>query len=675
MKQLLAAICLFSALLTSSEARDRAFCQHDHVSMPKIFQPPSNRWDISDHVRNMQEFKEKLERTVPAKNFSIGLKILFLSATSDELNETPISLVRVTMDAFGIPYEHINLTDKGVKKSNRPFELYDVDGNPKYYGIIFTTNDLVYQDSQGLYVSALSPDERDEVNSYMKKYSVRKISLFSFPNPSLGVKYLSELSSTAANTIISTRLAEQNDPSLNSNLKFPITEHWHYSAQALPDGLKITPFLHYQNGSLAASITDFGDGREELHFFFAQSQYTKVSLVLSASWINWLTRGLYQGKRRVLMNAQIDDLFLETDLWNPYIGRQVVDNSFVYRTMADDMQFFSDWQKSYLRPRTLDPQFKIEHAFNGRGVWKNGGYYADSLFHKSIELRDEFNWLTHTFTHPTLDFLPHSVVDWQLKANIEIAKDMFDGDLDYKTFSKNSIVSPKISGLFNPHSIEAMLDNDIQHATGDNTRPELVESLFSGHYTTAEKHGFPGLYIIPRHSTVIYYNVSRPNELTNEYNFIYHNHFGRDSTFEEIITREVDRVSRYLLNYEPSPYMFHQANLRTFPWKGKRHTLVGLWMEEIIEELRKFHRLPILSMKMDKLVEHFKQRSRLANCTIDAKVLVQNKAYKKIFVANPDQCVVPFTTIAREVKNAPVEQYGPDRTFYIESTVKEITLQ
>ena len=669
-------LLIFGILFFSSElwARKGLFCKHGHLDIPKIFVQPSHEWDISEYVRDVQQFRHRLDSTGPVKSFKIGMKLLLLSATNDELNETPISLIRVTMDAYGIPYDHIFLTENGQKKSGKNIDLYDSDGNPKYYGVVYTTNDLVYQDFNGLYVSAFSQEEREEVDSYLKKFSVRKISLFSFPNPSIGVRYLSEHDSVANNNILSTRLAEFHDPSLNSNLDFPISEHWHYSAEAIPESYKIVPYLHYKDGTLAASITDYGDGREELHFFFAQSQYTKVSLVLSGSWINWLTKGLYQGKRRVFMNAQIDDYFLSTDLWNPYLGRQPIDDTYIYRTMPDDVQFFSDWQKSYLRPRTLDPQFKVEHAFNGQGIWKNGDYYTDSLYHKSIELRDEFNWLTHTYTHPNLNFLPYSVADWELKANIEITKDMF-GSLDYPTFSKNSIVTPKISGLFNPHSLEALLDNQIFYATGDNTRPELVDSLFSGHYTSVEKHGHDGLYIIPRHSTVIYYNVSRPIELASEYNFIYHSHFGRDSTFEEIIEREVDRVSRYLLNYEPSPYMFHQANLRTFPWKGSRHTLLGIWMEEIIEELRKFHRLPILSLKMDKLVEHFKMRTDLEKCKVESKILVQNNLYKKVFVSNPDHCKVPFTTIAREVKNTEIERYGPDRTFYIKSTSKEIILQ
>lgn len=671
----------------SAMAREReGFCNHDHVAIPEIESYSAPLTDIrtdeekvsfpfvSDRdgmEENSGDFFHETEKS--KHDYKIGLKLLFLSATNDELVETSNSLVRITLDAFGIPYDRVVLTDKGVKKSDNGLSLFDSEGNPKYYGVIYSTNELAYQTIDGRFESALSLEEKKIMQDYFEQYNVRKVSLFSFPNPTMGVRFLSDRNSTANNVIETTPIADSYDPSLNKNLKFEISQHWHYVAEAIEGDTKARPFLKYQDGTLAAVETIKPGGQEELHFFFAQSQFTKISLVLSGAIINWLTKGVYQGKRRVYLKAQIDDLFLETDLWNPYIGMQIVDGSYIYRTTPEDLNFFAEYQKSYLRPVTGDPQFKIEPAYNGQGIWKNGGYHRDGLFHEVIRLKDEFNWLSHTFTHPTLDYLPFEVVDWEMRANVLTAQDLF-GSLDYPTFSKNSMVTPRISGLFNPNSLRAIDQNGVHNVTGDNTRPELVESLFMGHYTTKEKHGYPGLYIIPRHSTVVYYNVATPVELTSEYNFIYRKHFGRESHFEEIIDREVDRVSRYLLNYEPSPYMFHQANLMTFPYKGGRQTLLGIWLEGIIKELRRYHQLPILSLKMDDLIKEMKERNVLVECRPEAKLLVKDGQYKRILVSNPKNCKVPFTTVGHSVLHEKIYPYGGDRTFYVESN-KEVILK
>ena len=72
--------------------------------------------------------------------------------------------------------------------------------------------------------------------------------------------------------------------------------------------------------------------------------------------INWATRGVYLGSRRVLLNTEVcpfthscivsdvqlqtDDIFLDTQTWNPTI---VGDGTVAFRMSPEDMQFTSDF--------------------------------------------------------------------------------------------------------------------------------------------------------------------------------------------------------------------------------------------------------------------------------------------------------------------------------------------
>jgi hypothetical protein len=79
-------------------------------------------------------------------------------------------------------------------------------------------------------------------------------------------------------------------------------------------------------------------------------------------------------------------------------------------------------------------------------------------------------------------------------------------------FSRNGLIPPAITGLFNGDAIRAFLDNGIRYVVGDNTRATLrnQQNEFWPLVTTEEANGHPGLVIIPRWATTIYYNCDTP---------------------------------------------------------------------------------------------------------------------------------------------------------------------
>lgn len=47
------------------------------------------------------------------------------------------------------------------------------------------------------------------------------------------------------------------------------------------------------------------------------TDWSPTSNFLQHAWINWITRGVYTGYRRVTLNTQVDDMFLESDIYSP----------------------------------------------------------------------------------------------------------------------------------------------------------------------------------------------------------------------------------------------------------------------------------------------------------------------------------------------------------------------
>lgn len=57
--------------------------------------------------------------------------------------------------------------------------------------------------------------------------------------------------------------------------------------------------------------------------------------------------------------------------------------------------------------------FVLTLPFNGATVIENGGYTKDPLFLLSKEYVHDFEWETHTFTHPELDGLTYAQVQYR----------------------------------------------------------------------------------------------------------------------------------------------------------------------------------------------------------------------------------------------------------------------
>ena len=78
----------------------------------------------------------------------------------------------------------------------------------------------------------------------------------------------------------------------------------------------MTPLITTANGYVIASTNTYPDGRENLAVTVANNPNLVHSQVLSYGLVNWVTRGVFIGERHVNLGVQVDDLFIDSDMWD-----------------------------------------------------------------------------------------------------------------------------------------------------------------------------------------------------------------------------------------------------------------------------------------------------------------------------------------------------------------------
>jgi hypothetical protein len=115
----------------------------------------------------------------------------------------------------------------------------------------------------------------------------------------------------------------------------------------------------FTNSGTAAVINRIGTRQQMVWFMPFALDWAASSNVLQHAWITWITRGLYVGFRRVYLSTQVDDMFLETNMYRPQ-GQK-------YRCTPEDLSLHVDWQKKLNTEMPEGSEFFIEIGHNGNG--------------------------------------------------------------------------------------------------------------------------------------------------------------------------------------------------------------------------------------------------------------------------------------------------------------------
>jgi hypothetical protein len=174
----------------------------------------------------------------------------------------------------------------------------------------------------------------------------------------------------------------------------------------------------------------------------------------------------------------------------------------------------------------------------------------------------------------------------------------------------------------------------------------------------------PGILMIPRRPTNLFYNVSTPTEWVAEYNCLYRSYWGRDLTYEEILDKESDVLVVYLLLGENDPWMFHQPNLRAY---DGTHMLLGDLIDRTLEKYNQLYTLPIQSPTQDELGRRIADRMAYNQSSVTASYVPGQAITLHVAQA----ATIPVTGL----QTTDAEQYGGQPIAYISlSAGQTITL-
>ena len=496
---------------------------------------------------------------------SVAMRVLVLSSDG---NEVSLPAITESLQYLGVPYDvwvataHPGEWQGGVLRAGT---------TGKYAGIILADGELGYTPPGGVFQSAFTAADWDVLAAYETAFSVREVAWYSFPTSTYGFT-AAEVVGAGPLDVTLTAMGQTIFPYLNPATPIALENTWIYRGSLLGAG---TALLQDSGGKVLAIHYPQAGGRESVALTFDSSQWTRHHKLFAFGLINWVTKGLFLGQRRVFAQAQADDAYIDDD---QYGGD-------VYRMTGDDVTASITWMHAW---QTL-PQFaafKFQMAFNGFGTG-GYGYNPDTLTPAFRANEAEFYWVNHTYDHELLNNVTYAFGLAELVDNHAVA--LAEG---YTHYDIRNLVTPEISGLTNAEFMRAAKDFGIRYLVSDTSRPEgRNPSPNAGKYNPLE----PLILEIPRYPTNIFYNTTTPTEQTDYYNELYSAFWGRNLTYAEIIDYESDLLVDHMLQGDTNPWMFHVANVRAYDGV---HSLLSDTMDAVFTKFGAFTTLTVLNPPM-----------------------------------------------------------------------------
>ena len=131
---------------------------------------------------------------------------------------------------------------------------------------------------------------------------------------------------------------------------------------------------------------------------------------------------------------------------------------------------------------------------------------------------------------------------------------------------------------------------------------------------------------------------------------------------------EAFNTVRNLLLGRADPYMFHQGNMRTYTnEEGKETSLLMSWIHAVTGKFTELLSVPMYTLKMQDLVQYYKDRMRRAECGLDGTISYVNGQPKELTLSAECGKVTAKVTRAAGVKvryadDSTEELYGTDLT-------------
>jgi len=607
-----------------------------------------------------------------------------------------------TFDAYGMNYDFLSLPATQLKLEENGVALY---------------NAIVVEEATREMIAAIQP----QIEEYQKKYKVRVAYLNCEPSASFG--FTEVFANAEPNTLKFTKegldLAKKYQ--LNGeNVEFdaPVDGLTHFEPTSTDPSIVV--LSKYKNDAIAGAIVKKNDV-ESIHFFTSPWE-SRIAFFNCHIWIPWTNYGLIDGYRRLFFSIQVDDFFISNP-WNYTDGTE-------YRSSIKDMENLAKWQKDLVARLPPGSEYKTELGINGFYILMYSNHKADqgnnieakkveqgyvkpleeegdhhwpetmdidwddavlrkgddlyNYFAKNNEAQDNFYWLTHTFSHQNLNYASLHDADMEIALNVQMAGDKYLGMYNRPCFSQHSIICPEISGLHNGHTLQGFEKNGVTYAVGDTSRPDLEGP--NPYYPLVTNQTFAnhdGFFIIPRQPTCMYWDCSTEQQNLD----LYKERSGdNEMTWDKFVAKDIDSQVINFFKMRHDPYMFHEGNLRNEDMKEQtigdvtgKFGLLQQWVERMTLEIKKYFNWPLVTLKMDDLVQTYLARLEKQQCQPVFTMVIDDASLNisEIKVsATKGQCTVPFlairdNTFAQGSYNE-IEQRGEEpETAWIKITDKE----
>jgi hypothetical protein len=677
----------------------------------------------------------------------IDMKVLVISANGQE--QYDFSALTSELERIGIPYDVLigsqhtlngaaytslaNVLSNGVPPNQ--------GGHGYYQAIMLTTGNLGYSPDGGVtWVSAFSYSDWSTLYQYEAAFGIRQVTNYTYPAGAPTNYCLNLAPSVYINTTstpLNTNLTSAGASLFGYlNAASPITIRYSWVYLAYPDpnnaanGNTLTPLLTAPDGSggqyILASTCRFSDGRENIAVTAANNPNFVHSELLSYGLMNWVTRGRFLGERHVNMNLQPDDLLIDDDVWNPANspGNGTYDPGAAciatatlkcptIRMSGSDVTALVNWQNQ-LQTSSTTPGFRIEFPFVGHGTSPNflepgcmtgqGQPCVPDTLTSALQANQQYlNFVSHTYDHINLDY---NCVSWNtsttpatcaqsqattyqmvlsnLQQNDQIATTPRPNGLGLANYSKDTFVQPDISGLNNSLAMQALYDFGIRYVISDTSQPGWNNPSFNaGIYSSLQ----PGILIIPRHPSNLFYNLYNPSDWVAEYNcFYYQNnpikcggtsfdqyrYLTQPIDYPGVLNHESDQFVQYLIKWDVDPIMFHQPN--TVQYASNQTTLSDVF-NMTLQKYRSMYTLPIRTLREREV--GLKMAVRMAyNAAKGAGLTAQmvpcgtTVGTPSITLTSPTAALIPVTGVQF---GGQTEVYGGQTISYIQMAAGQTT--
>lgn len=600
---------------------------------------------------------------------AVQLKVLVVSAGS-ETEDLGLAYIKPTLDEMGVPYDILDarttmLTAATLSPDGCTAAAKGCVGN--YNGIILTSTDLGQEFTPSEWEILHQYEEEFQVReSILSGWP----GTYWDPNPPWGIYLDYGLTYATGGTFPNAQWTGSAGGHtvfeyINTDNPLPITD-WAFATNPRDDGIgprdgtvpKVEPLLTTENGDVLVSIVRYylpdqpkKAVREVMLSTITNAPYLIHSQALAYEFINFATQGVFVGGRHVHMTAHLDDLFIPNELWN--IDIDETDPNLTYRLNRHDIRNAAKVQYAFRADHpTIGNDFKLDFPFNGAGaVLDPTAKYedlipnlSDDLVAAVVEYKYQFRFINHTFTHADMDkppASPNALCDYETLPTVEAIMQEITKNrrvwymLRLPEWWQNfgTLVTGNHSGLkdrnctdypelhpemvnvqsddvpfwkgANPLFLKAAAKTGVKYIASDSSQANQdVEQ-----YISQVDDGSPADRImLPRWPANVFYNVINPEQMTDEYNYIFHQRFlnnGQDPCtvpgaictprdYDAILAAESDTALRHMLSFKKWSHFFHQTNLADYDGNG--NTLMYDWLQAVVDEYEKLFTLPIKNL-------------------------------------------------------------------------------